>query len=168
MDCRSMQSRCAAYLDGDLPPGARMEAERHLASCDECREALESLRDFDAACREALAFPGAPYAFSALRKRMAEIVPLDEVTAFLPHLKIQGAIPRFAVAVLMLMLTGGASGALRHCHVVYTAARQPFLTLAEQCEDSYQDHLDETYRKTMQRKMDVVPEPGRSEPSIKA
>ena len=47
MDCRRMQRKCVAYLDGDLSPGARTDAERHLASCLECRETLESLRAFD-------------------------------------------------------------------------------------------------------------------------
>ncbi len=151
MDCRRMQRKFVAYLDGDLSPGARTAAEQHLASCLECREALESLRAFDAECRDALAYPETPYPFAALRARMAEIVPLDEVRAFLPHLKVQGAIPRFAVALMLMMITGGAAGAVRYCHAAYTVARQPFVSRTEQVEDDYQERLDAEYRDTMQR-----------------
>lgn len=146
-----MQRKFVAYLDGDLSPAARTDAERHLLSCLECREALESLRAFDTTCREALAFPDTPYSFTALRARTAEITPLDEVTAFLPHLKVQGAIPRFAAALVLLMLSSGASGALRHCQAAYMVARQPFESRIEQVDDTYQDRLDAEYRDTMQR-----------------
>jgi hypothetical protein len=43
-DCDLMCERLAAYIDGDLSPAEREEAERHLAECATCAEALVELR----------------------------------------------------------------------------------------------------------------------------
>ncbi len=43
-DCDLMCERLAAYIEGDLPPAERAEAERHLAECAACAEALVELR----------------------------------------------------------------------------------------------------------------------------
>ena len=36
--------RLSAYLDDDLSPAGRLEMERHLIDCADCRDALEQLR----------------------------------------------------------------------------------------------------------------------------
>lgn len=43
-ECDLMCERLAAYIEGDLPPTERAEAERHLAECAACAEALVELR----------------------------------------------------------------------------------------------------------------------------
>jgi hypothetical protein len=43
-DCDLMCERLAAYIEGDLSPAERGEAERHLAECATCAEALVELR----------------------------------------------------------------------------------------------------------------------------
>jgi len=43
-DCDLMCERLAAYIEGDLSPAEREEAERHLAECATCAEALVELR----------------------------------------------------------------------------------------------------------------------------
>lgn len=41
MNCRGFQKRLEEYLDETLSPWARQAAERHLARCDACREAVQ-------------------------------------------------------------------------------------------------------------------------------
>jgi hypothetical protein len=43
-DCDLMCERLAAYMEGDLSPAEREQAERHLAECATCAEALVELR----------------------------------------------------------------------------------------------------------------------------
>ncbi|MDB4910857.1 MAG: hypothetical protein JWO39_1680 [Gemmatimonadetes bacterium] len=43
-ECDLMCERLAAYIEGDLPPAERTAAERHLAECASCAEALVELR----------------------------------------------------------------------------------------------------------------------------
>jgi anti-sigma factor RsiW len=43
-ECDLMCERLAAYIEGDLPPAERTAAERHLAECATCAEALVELR----------------------------------------------------------------------------------------------------------------------------
>ena len=43
-ECDLMCERLAAYIEGDLPPAERAEADRHLAECAACAKALAELR----------------------------------------------------------------------------------------------------------------------------
>jgi RNA polymerase sigma factor, sigma-70 family len=43
-ECDLMCERLAAYMEGDLPPAERAEAERHLGECVACADALAELR----------------------------------------------------------------------------------------------------------------------------
>jgi anti-sigma factor RsiW len=43
-ECDLMCERLAAYIEGDLPAAEQAEAERHLAECATCAEALVELR----------------------------------------------------------------------------------------------------------------------------
>ena len=45
-----LEDRLSAYLDDELAPAARREAEAHLAGCAECREELDEV----AAARQAI------------------------------------------------------------------------------------------------------------------
>jgi anti-sigma factor RsiW len=44
MNCRRFQHRLYEYLDGNLSPWAQAAAERHLAGCAACRQALDAER----------------------------------------------------------------------------------------------------------------------------
>ena len=44
MNCRRFQHRLYEYLDGTLSPGTQAAAERHLAGCVGCRQALGAER----------------------------------------------------------------------------------------------------------------------------
>ena len=43
-DCDLMCERLAAYIEGDLSPAERAQADQHLAECAACAEALVELR----------------------------------------------------------------------------------------------------------------------------
>jgi predicted anti-sigma-YlaC factor YlaD len=45
MNCRRFQHRLYEYLDGTLSRGARAAAEKHLAGCAACRQALSAQRE---------------------------------------------------------------------------------------------------------------------------
>jgi len=44
MNCRRFQHRIYEFLDGTLSPRAQAAAEKHVAGCDACREAVEQQR----------------------------------------------------------------------------------------------------------------------------
>lgn len=44
MRCNGVRRKLGAYEDGELGPGARADVDRHLESCEGCREALARLR----------------------------------------------------------------------------------------------------------------------------
>lgn len=51
------ERRLGAYLDGELPVRAARRIERHIAGCDACRRAFESLGALRAALRDAAPHP---------------------------------------------------------------------------------------------------------------
>jgi len=46
MNCGRFQKQLLEYVEGTLSTGARAEAERHLAHCDDCRQALSREQRF--------------------------------------------------------------------------------------------------------------------------
>jgi anti-sigma factor RsiW len=58
-----------AVVDGEVDPSARIELERHLASCDHCRDQLAFAQAFRARLRAAAGQPSAP---AHLRERVAQ------------------------------------------------------------------------------------------------
>ena len=64
------------------------------------------------------------YRFAALRARLYEQTPVEEVTGFVPHLQIQGAVPRFAVACIFLVAAAGPLAALRHSPALWRGVQQ--------------------------------------------
>ncbi len=167
MECRHVRIKLPGYLDGDLLPSERRPLEDHLAECPECRAEWEELRGFTSTLQEFVVCPGPAYSFEALRRRLATIEPLEEVVAFLPRLRVNGLIPRFAVATLLLLLVNGGPFALRNSRQLYTAMKIPFSERHGQIDDSekYLDEMDRAYREQMVLGMDadsVLP-PGRNE-----
>lgn len=43
-ECRELVSQINEYLDGELPKDLRRELEAHLAGCEDCRVAVDTLR----------------------------------------------------------------------------------------------------------------------------
>ena len=127
MECRNIRRSLPALVDGDLRPEPARELQQHLDSCPDCAAELHELQEFLRAGDEALAYSGAPLRFEGIRARMATIAPLDQVVRYqLPKLRIPGAVPRFAVAMLLLAVLAGVPYAFRHTRQVYTAVRTPF------------------------------------------
>ncbi|HPO13631.1 MAG TPA: anti-sigma factor [Candidatus Hydrogenedentes bacterium] len=146
MECRTIQSRFTGYLDGDLRPAERRRVEAHIAECPACQEEFAHAKHFLQDCHEFLVCPGPAYSFETLRTRMAAIEPIQEIVAFLPKLRINAFIPRFAVALLALTLIAGPPYALRNSRQVYSTIKLSFHDHAAQWDDNYQTQLDDEYR----------------------
>lgn len=127
MECRSVSRNLTALLDGDLRPARTREIQQHLETCPACAAEHAEMAEFIHASRDAITYRGTPMTFASLRPRMAAIEPLEQVLRYqLPKLRIPGAVPRFAVAMLLLAVLAGVPYAFRHSRQVYTAARTPF------------------------------------------
>ena len=62
MECKDVQSRLEAYLDGELPSAERRSVSSHLAYCPRCAQALEALSTLhDAGKRPYVPDPGEAY-----------------------------------------------------------------------------------------------------------
>lgn len=53
MTCRELVEAILDYVAGDLPPGARAEADLHLDGCADCREYLVGYRATVALAKDA-------------------------------------------------------------------------------------------------------------------
>jgi len=142
MECRYILSKFADYLDGDLRPAEQRLVDRHVAQCPSCRRELEALRRFLDDCNEFMACPRPAYSFRHLRARMAAIEPLQEIAAFLPRLKVQGLIPRAAVAMMFLLMVGITPGSLRNTRQLYAFMKSPFSMHTARIDEAYREYLD--------------------------
>lgn len=149
MNCTLTQSKMLEYIDGDLYPNARTDFELHLCGCERCREIYREVKDFSDTCAEFVVYPDRPYAFQALRARMATIRPLDEVVAFLPKMRAYGYVGRFATALLLLLFALLLPATFRVSRESYVALRRPFTEEKAKWEPEYQEKLDAEYRKKM-------------------
>lgn len=68
-----LEDALSAYLDDELAPAARREAEAHLAGCAGCREELDEV----AAARQAIRI----MPVHATRRPLVDVVPLPAVAA---------------------------------------------------------------------------------------
>lgn len=141
MECRHVRSRFSGLVDGVSPPPERSMLEKHLAECAGCAAELAALRQFLRVCDKALACPGRPYSFAALKARMKLVEPLEELAVFIPQLRVRGTIPRYAVTALMLMLVVGSQYTLRGTRQVYSAMRSPFSERSLQVNAAAEDVL---------------------------
>jgi len=146
LECRHIRSKFTAHVDGDLSPGEARVVAQHVARCPQCASELAEVRRFLELCHEFVVCPAPAYSFEALRRRMALVEPLEEIVAFLPKLRINATIPRFAVAMLMMFIVGGTPFTLRNTRNAYLAMRTPFAQRLDQVDDKYQDQLDAQYR----------------------
>ena len=44
MNCRGVIQELSTYLDGELDPQARLELERHLERCEDCRMVVDTTK----------------------------------------------------------------------------------------------------------------------------
>ena len=51
MTCSRMEQDGMRYLDGEMPPGERLEFEEHLKECEACRRSFESFRELQSLTR---------------------------------------------------------------------------------------------------------------------
>src|SRR5262245_12362596 len=60
MDCKKLRELLDAYVDRELSPDAAGQAEAHIAECQACRRAMESLSRLREAVRTVAGKPEAP------------------------------------------------------------------------------------------------------------
>ena len=127
MDCRTIQRDLPALVDGDLRPHRAQVLTAHLASCRDCERSRKDYVAFRGAAKSALTYRGPALSFETLRAEMHQIEPLDQVLRYqLPKLKVPGTVPRFAVAMALLVSVAGPTYACRHTRQVYVAVKTPF------------------------------------------
>jgi hypothetical protein len=103
---RRLDARALAWLDGELTPEAEAELLAQALADPDTAEQLDAWREDLAQWDTALTPPVQPYAFATLRARLVEISPLDEVRLFLPRLRLDSPVPRFAVAAMFAAALG--------------------------------------------------------------
>lgn len=141
-DCRHIRSKFTAYLDGDLQNAERETVDAHLRDCVDCQAEFAAFREFLLDCDEFLAAPEPSYTFDGLRARMADIEPLAEVIDFAPKMHVHGAVPRFALSVVLMFLIGGLPGALRHSREVVHQLRSPLVDYQARLDRRIEESLD--------------------------
>lgn len=139
LDCRNIQIKLADHVDGDLSPSTQRVLEAHLQQCPDCEIVWHEYRAFLQNCDEFMVYPEPAYPFAALQRRMADIEPLEEIIAFLPKLQINHMIPRFAVAIIVMLITGTLPATFQGTRQAFTAIRSPYLHHAATLESVYED-----------------------------
>lgn len=141
-ECRRIRSRFTDYVDDSMRATERAGIEAHLAECDTCRgyfgEHVELLQTVE----DVLFAPEPTYTFDDLRVRMAEIEPVREILAFVPKMRMQAPIPRFALAFVMMTLVFGLPTALRCSREMACQLRRPSMTY-EARVDQKLDEIDD-------------------------
>jgi anti-sigma factor RsiW len=69
MECRELLEHLSDFVDEELEPGLRAEAEEHLGRCWRCRAAVDTTRRITVFCREAYPAEAAPREGEAERRR---------------------------------------------------------------------------------------------------
>ncbi len=147
MNCKITQSKILDYSDNALNQDEMRAFEVHLCGCNECREEYRALKAFSDTCAEFVVYPEKPYSFNVLRARMATIRPLDEVVAFMPKMRSQGLVARFAMTMLLIAFAVALPTATRGTRESYAAAQRPFTEEKEKWHEDYQQELDAQYRR---------------------
>lgn len=108
MTPQRLDAQIIALLDGDLMPGARERLHAELAADPAKAKAAAAWRALSDEWRGALAHPGAAYTFDALRARMRDLTPVEEVRLFLPRVRLDSPVPRLAVAAMFAAALGAS------------------------------------------------------------
>jgi len=147
MDCKRVRVELGEYAMGGLSGPRRSAIACHLSDCACCREALVEELDLQAVAREALVFDGVAYGYAALEARMRAMEPLARVLVILPKLRHIGAVPRFAVAGLLLLFFAGLPYAARHSRALYSACKAPMQAHARLAELEFPEIYEAVYAK---------------------
>lgn len=137
-DHESRRDELAAYLLGALEPGDAAELERHVAGCEECREALEWLRPAARVLPEAVERVEPP---RELRSRLMAEIGADAEPApgwqgrrrTIAWLRGPSLRPAAALALMLVVAAGIAGYAIRDggsggSETTVTAGRAPGVT----------------------------------------
>ncbi|MBI1320595.1 MAG: hypothetical protein GC168_16855 [Candidatus Hydrogenedens sp.] len=103
-----LDAHILAWLDGELDPNAQRDLLEEAFNDPETEARLHAWREDLAAFDAALAPPEARYTFATLRARLETITPLDEIRLFLPRLRLDSPVPRFAVAAMLAAALGSS------------------------------------------------------------
>ncbi len=86
MNCELMEELISCYADGMLDGESAALVERHLASCESCRELLDLTRELSGACRTAWQEPPADLRACVMEhiRRRSECERFEQETALAP------------------------------------------------------------------------------------
>ena len=108
MNCLDCTDNLTAYLDQELPPGARSEVESHLGSCARCGDELRTLKEA-MLLLESHSKPLAPSpaVWSNIRAQIAALPAPSGSRAFWLHAPVQRwALAAAALAVSLILGLG--------------------------------------------------------------
>ena len=112
MPCAEADNRLQAYFDTELDAVAAAAFESHLASCGECRAALEELRSMRAALRSALPYERAP---AALGTRISAALDRESQAAAAPAAAPLARAPRAPSGAASLPAPAAACSPVSPC-----------------------------------------------------
>jgi anti-sigma factor RsiW len=132
MDCDDLRALLHRYVDSELPPEIRADADAHIAGCAECRRLVQRERGWRQAIGRAGIYHTAP---ESLRRRVAEMTHRGASPA--PFMRWRG----WAMAASLLLAVALSSGV-----TAFLVAPPPGETVAEQVVASHvrslmADHL---------------------------
>lgn len=127
MDCQRVRMELGELAARQVTPARRDTLHAHVVECPACFSALAEEEFLKTSASDALAYTGPVYSYAKLRARMVTIEPLQNVLVLLPKLQKIGAIPSFAIAVVLLVGFGGLTYATRHARGLYAVCKEPVM-----------------------------------------
>ena len=132
MDCKKLREVLDAYVDRELSPDAAAQAEAHLAECNACRHAVESLARIREAVRAAAGKPEAPAHLlervqSSLSPRWHRALAIQAIAATL--------VLAVALTLFVPSVRGAAATALDYLSLKLDDSRQVVLEGKLLCRD---------------------------------
>jgi len=106
---RRFQEQLSAYIDAELPEKDALALDAHVQSCEACSRELDELRLASAALQE-LPEVDVPRSFALSPADVARPVPQTAVRSVNAGLRLTGAGLAAALAVLLVLDTGGIVG----------------------------------------------------------
>ncbi|MGA2175803.1 MAG: zf-HC2 domain-containing protein [Verrucomicrobiota bacterium] len=150
MNCRDFQDEVFEFLDGTLSPGKRARAERHLAQCGVCREALRRHQQLAQSLPARLRRETESLALRPEVKRRIEAAFAEAATAPAAEHPLLGFLRQFAwpaaIATALFVAVGLSLYGPFRAHVQNTeTARQPEHNAAPVAISIRMSYCDPTY-----------------------
>lgn len=130
------------YLDGCLPARTAAQVRHRLRVSAADRDEMFAWQTLDGLSRDAITFRGEAYTFDALRARMAQMTPMEEVRLFLPRLRVAKGVPRYAVAAVMLLLFTAIWLYARPLRDAAESGNEMLLASQDRLEAAYAEYID--------------------------